>query len=168
MAPVLSGISPATVPVRTATTITVTGSNFSNGAQINVGQQVITPTSISATALTATVTIPAAGNVSVTVTNPGGLRSNAVAFASLGAPPQIINFAPRSGSTGSSVAIGLIGQNFISGAKLYFGGQLLTPTDVNATMMLVKVVLPAAGNVLVRVVNPGNQPSNDVFFQITP
>jgi hypothetical protein len=166
--PVLSGISPSTVPARTAATITVTGTNFVSGAQISVGQQLITPAMSNATTMVATVTIPAAGNVNVSVTNPGGLRSNVMTFASLGPAPLIVNFAPRTGSAGTIAVIEVVGQNFAAGAQLSFGGQLITPLQLTATMLGVKLTLPAAGAAALRIVNPGNQQSNDVFFQVTP
>jgi IPT/TIG domain len=167
VAPVVSAISPSTVPVRTPATITVTGSNFSSGAQIGVGQQLITPATSSATTLTATVTMPAAGNVNVVVTNAGGLRSNTMTLTSLGPAPVIVNCDLHTGKAGSNVEIALVGQNFAGGAQLYFGGKLIAPTAASSTMLLVKLTLPAAGPAMLRVVNPGNQASNDVPFSVT-
>ena len=62
----------------------------------------------------------------------------------------------------------IVGEHFTKGAQLYFGGQLITPIELTATELGVKFTLPAlVGPALVRVVNPGNQTSNDVFFEVT-
>jgi uncharacterized protein (DUF1800 family) len=69
--PVVTSVNPPTVGVGTIG-ITITGSNFVSGAIILFGGQAITPTSISPTSLTASITTTAAqaGTVVVTVQNP--------------------------------------------------------------------------------------------------
>jgi len=177
--PVVSGVSPVTASAGTTQTITVTGSNFASGAQINVGRALVTPTASSPTTLTGTVTLPAAGNVNVSVTNPGGPTSNVMTFASLGPAPVVTSIYPRAGTAGATVEIALIGRNFVNGGQINVGGQLISPTAMNSTTMTAKVTLPessemvkgvlvqGSGGVIVRVVNPGNQMSNDVFIQVT-
>jgi uncharacterized protein (DUF1800 family) len=69
--PALSGISPASIPVGSFS-ITVTGSDFVQGAQVMFGTAALTTTFGSATQLTATGTATASevGSVMVTVQNP--------------------------------------------------------------------------------------------------
>ncbi|HEY4837368.1 MAG TPA: DUF1800 family protein [Candidatus Acidoferrales bacterium] len=69
--PVVSGASPASIPVGTFS-LTVTGSEFVSGAQVMFGGAALTTTFVSSTQLTATGTATTAqvGTVSVTVDNP--------------------------------------------------------------------------------------------------
>jgi uncharacterized protein (DUF1800 family) len=69
--PIVSGASPASIPVGTFT-LTVTGSEFVSGAQVMFGGLALTTTFVSSTQLTATGTATAGqvGTVTVTVSNP--------------------------------------------------------------------------------------------------
>jgi uncharacterized protein (DUF1800 family) len=69
--PIVSGASPASIPVGTFT-LTVTGSEFVSGAQVMFGGAALTTTFVSSTQLTATGTATAGqvGTVTVTVSNP--------------------------------------------------------------------------------------------------
>jgi hypothetical protein len=72
--PVLSSLSPSSVPKGIGFTLTINGNNFLAGGWVNFGAAILTPNSVTATAIT--VTIPAyliqeAGIVPITVTNPG-------------------------------------------------------------------------------------------------
>ena len=69
--PVVSGISPTSIPVG-AFSLTVTGSDFVQGAQVMFGATGLTTTFVSATQLTATGTATTGeiGSVTVTVDNP--------------------------------------------------------------------------------------------------
>jgi hypothetical protein len=67
--PVLTSVSPTSIPVGTFT-LTANGSNFVSGAQISFGGVMLQTTFVSATKLTATGTASSAGTVGVTITNP--------------------------------------------------------------------------------------------------
>jgi hypothetical protein len=67
--PVLSNVSPATF-TSGAYTLTVTGSQFVNGAQVLFGGAAVTTSYVSTTKLTATGSAPTAGIFAVSVSNP--------------------------------------------------------------------------------------------------
>jgi hypothetical protein len=72
--PTLSSLAPFSSPAGKAFTLTINGNNLQTGALVNFGTAILTPTSISTTAITVNVPayyVPASGIVPVTVTNPG-------------------------------------------------------------------------------------------------
>jgi len=81
-APVLDSLTPTTVTTGVAFQLTLTGSDFMNGAVVNFGSTQLATTYVSPTELTATGTATAAqvGIIPVTVTNPnpGSATSSAI------------------------------------------------------------------------------------------
>jgi hypothetical protein len=77
--PALSNVSPATFTAG-AYTLTVTGSQFVNGAQVLFGGAAVTTSYVSATKLAATGSVPTAGIFAVSVSNPnpGSSSSGAI------------------------------------------------------------------------------------------
>ena len=90
--PVLSNVSPATF-TSGAYTLTLTGSQFVNGAQVLFGGAAVTTSYVSTTKLTATGSAPTAGIFAVSVSNPNpgssasGARNVTVTSQSGGNPP---------------------------------------------------------------------------------
>jgi len=73
--PVVQGISPTSGPEGGGNTVTITGSNFKVGAQVDFGGKLVPANVTSATQLTATVPAGAIGSVQVTVVNPKEKRA---------------------------------------------------------------------------------------------
>ena len=80
--PSVSTLAPDTAEIGSEATVTVTGTNFTDLSQVEVDQQPVSTTYVSATELTATLADPgAAGTASVTVRNPTAeMESNTVDF----------------------------------------------------------------------------------------
>ncbi len=82
--PVLSSLLPASATAGSAGfTLTASGSNFLNGSQLSFGGTALATTFLGAGTLTAPVSaalVSKAGTYNVTVTNPGGAVSAAIAF----------------------------------------------------------------------------------------
>jgi hypothetical protein len=85
--PVISQLSPTHVPLTsTAQTLTIRGANFVAGATVTIGQRTYAATVVSSTELRVSVVprdVFVAGwlvmpTAKVTVTNPGGVRSNSL------------------------------------------------------------------------------------------
>ena len=77
--PTIGNVSPATFAAG-AYTLSVTGTNFVNGAQVLFGGASATTTFVSSTQLTATGTVSTAGTFGVTVSNPNPGSSTSSAF----------------------------------------------------------------------------------------
>ncbi len=133
--PAITAIKPSTVAAGSpAFNLTITGSNFLSTSLIQVNGNVLTPSSTSATQLTATVPaslVASVGSLPVTVSNlaPGGgqLTSNAVvlAVAAPAAPPSLTSASPESPVQGASqVRMTLVGSNFRTGATVVISPPL--------------------------------------------
>lgn len=71
--PDVTGISPSSGSTGGGTSVTISGTNFANGATVSIGGTAATNvTVVNSTTITATTPAHAAGAVSVVVTNPGG------------------------------------------------------------------------------------------------
>jgi len=91
-APTLASAAPSTVSAAAAaTTVTLTGTNFVNGAKARVNAVDQTTTFISATSVSFSYDPSAAGTVQLSVKNPDGQVSGNVAFvvAALAADPSL-------------------------------------------------------------------------------
>jgi hypothetical protein len=104
--PVLTSVSPSTVTTGSMA-LTLTGSNFVQGAQASFGGTALNATFVSSTQLTATGTAATAGSFGVTVANPnpGGSSSSSITVQvqSGGGPPPP---PPMSACSGMSAGQG--------------------------------------------------------------
>ena len=104
--PLVSSVTPLSIPVG-AFSLTISGSQFAQGAVVNFGSGTLTTTYVSSTQLTATGTATAAevGNVSITVSNPNpGTAVSSAVTAQVQGAKLTVNVSPatdsvRAGST---------------------------------------------------------------------
>src|SRR5207248_559697 len=148
--PAITSVSPNNGPTGGGTSVTITGSNFINGATVSfggtaaTGVTVVSPTSITATS-PATLT---AGTVDVTVTTSGGTSPNTAAddFTYNAATPTVTAVSPNSGNSAGGASVTITGTNFINGASVSFNGSPGTGVTVNsATSISVTTPAHAAG-----------------------
>lgn len=143
----ISGLSPSSAAVGGAAfTLTITGSNFTSGANVHFGTSTLTPTSLTLTQIQVTVPstlLATAGTQSIIVVQASG-TSNAVTF-SIGASGTTSSPVIGSLNTGLAFAGGadftltITGDKFTSDALVLFGGIPLTPTFVTSTQVVVSV-----------------------------
>ena len=92
--PAASGVSPASVTEGAAAfTLTVNGAYFTPASTVLWNRSALATTFVSTARVTAVVPanlVAAAGNVSITVSNPGGLISQAASFVVAAAPPPAL------------------------------------------------------------------------------
>jgi len=102
-APTLTSISPASGNIAGGTPVTLTGTDFVNGATVRFGAvAAVSVTFNSATSLTAITPAQAAGTVSVTVTNPDTQNATLnAAFLYVDPGPFIFSDGFESGTTGA-------------------------------------------------------------------
>ena len=167
--PVVTGVSPTTVPEGATQQIAIAGSNFVNGATVTVSGTGVTVGSVaytSSTSLTANVTVAPTANPTarnVRVTNPD-LRSGAcTACLTVTAVPVLTSISPTSLSAGAAnQAVTLNGSGFTAaflsgGGKVDFGDgvTVLSLTRNSNTRMTARVTvspnaLPGPRNVQVN------------------
>jgi alpha-D-ribose 1-methylphosphonate 5-triphosphate synthase subunit PhnH len=171
--PLLSSVSPSTVNAGgPAFTMTVSGSNFANGAVVQWNGQGVGTTFMSATQLSATVAaslIAAPGTANVTVVNPGGGTSNTLVFTITGASTLTLSsLSPNSASAGGpGFTLTALGSGFVIGSNLEWDGAVLSTNFVSATQLSASVpaiLIANAGTANVTVLNPGGAMSNGLTF----
>jgi Domain of unknown function (DUF4082)/Galactose oxidase-like, Early set domain/Divergent InlB B-repeat domain/Kelch motif len=105
-APTITALSPNSAQAGSpAFTLTVTGTNFVSGATVKWKGNPRSTTFVSATQLSAAIPatdVAAAGTAQITVANPGGAASNAVAFT-VTSPPSFTLTVSKTGGGGGTV-----------------------------------------------------------------
>ena len=138
--PQVSSFTPSSGPTTGGTTVTISGSGFSSGASVLFGSTAATAVSVNdANTISATSPAHAAGNVSITVTNPDARSATSSGQFTYVAPqPQlsISAVSPANGSPAGGTAVTISGSGFTSGSSVTFGGaaatgvQVLSPTSL--------------------------------------
>jgi uncharacterized protein (TIGR03437 family) len=178
--PTLASLNPSFAVVNGGGfTLTVTGTNFINGAVVQWNGAARPTTFVSATQLTAQ--IPAAdvttiGNVAVTVANPapGGGTSNAVQFQvlSANAVPVLTSLSPNTTQAGGGAfTLTVNGTNFVNGSTVRWNGENRQTNFVSAaqlTALITAADIANTGTAQVTVLNPAGTTSNALSFNITP
>ena len=157
--PTVGNVAPNSGSTSGGTAITITGTNFANGATVTFGGAAATNVMVvNSTTITATTPADGAGAVTVTVTNPGGQSGSLGSAFTYLAPPTVSSVSPNNGPTAGGTAVTITGANFASGATVTFGGTPATNVVVvNSTTITATTPAGGAGAVTVTVTNPGGQ-----------
>jgi len=118
--PIISTVSPTSGAIGSSLSITITGSNFQNGANVYLIQPGLQPVpasgvSVTSTQITGTINLASlnAGPANVQVINPDGRSASLNNAVTIGlAPPTISGITPQSGTQGGSYTLTLTGQYF--------------------------------------------------------
>ncbi|WP_285597436.1 IPT/TIG domain-containing protein [Kineosporia sp. NBRC 101731] len=158
--PAVTGLTPGAGPIGGGTTVTITGTGFTNAATVRFGSTPATSvTYVSATQLTAVS--PAAGSpvtASVSVTTVNGTSSttgSADDFAYVGAP-SLSGVSPSAGALAGGTIVTISGNGFTGATGVFFGGVAATSFTVS-TDGSITATAPAgtAGAVDITVAGPG-------------
>jgi subtilisin-like proprotein convertase family protein len=131
--PKIDSVTPGSGDVSGGTDVTITGSNFSAGAEVRFGVYKATNVVvINETTITAATPANIPGAVDVTVSNPpnsddlvpSGTLVNGFTYTGAPLPPVIKRITPDFGSSVSSTNATIEGDYFIPGAQLYFNSFL--------------------------------------------
>ncbi len=173
-APTITNVAPASGALAGGTVLTITGTNFGNGATVafvelpssNVfgtpsSKVAASVTFNSPTQLTATTpSASSAGAVNVVVMNPDfqtATRASGYTYSAAAAPPTVTAVSPNSGSTAGGTSVTITGTGFAATPTVSFGGAAATRTFVNSTTLTATAPVHAAGLVNVVVTNPDAQ-----------
>jgi len=175
-APVITSLTPDTVPAGQAATVGVIGRNFARGMEVRVGGQAVPSTFVDTSRINANIPASSLGSaaaVDITVAASDGTASNAVplritASLTLEAPPV------QAGDRGVDVTIR--GSGFVAGTNVQAtppGGTAVnvTPTSVGATAIALRLpanLIAQAGAVQLRVVPPSGAPSSPLTLTVQP
>lgn len=173
----LTALSPSSVTQHHPSfPLTVTGVGFAQGDTVIFGTDTLTPSNITATSMT--VTVPAndvstAGLINVSVSAAGGLTTNTLVFI-VNPAPVVSSLSPSAVTSGHpDLPLVITGTNFVSTDLVNFNGNILTPSQISQTKIVVTV--PAADlvsstleQVPVSVVSVDGVASNSLPFSIGP
>src|SRR5260370_403527 len=138
--PSLANISPSSATAGgPAFTLTANGSNFVNGATVQVNGSNGTTTFVSGTQLTASILasdIASTGTRPIGVVNPDGSTSGTVSFAVNNPSPSLSSISPASATAGSSgFTLTVTGGNFVSGSVVQVNWSNRATTFVSSTRL---------------------------------
>ncbi len=176
--PSITSLSPATAVAGQAFTLTVTGTDFVNGATVFWNGDGRTTAFVNSTQLTAAIgsgDVAQAGTATVFVANRFGLNLSTMFNYTINNPtPTIASLSPSSVMAGAAPLILTVnGSNFVSGATAQWNGSARSTQFLNSTKL--NVAIPASdvaaqGTVQITVVNPAPSlgPSAAAAFTIDP
>ena len=158
--PTVSSVSPTSGPTGGGTVVTITGTDFVDGATISVGGAAATSVIFnSATSITATTPAGTVGTADVVVTNPDTQADTLVGGFTYVPPPKVSSVSPTSGPTAGGTSVTISGTDFVSGATVTFGGAPAAVGTVASTSITVTTPSGTAGTADVVVTNPDDQSS---------
>jgi uncharacterized protein (TIGR03437 family) len=173
--PALASLSPlAATAGSSALTLTLSGSNFVQGATVLWNGSSLATTFVSSTQLTAQVTanfLSVAGSAAITVLESGVPASNALTFTV--SPPSAATLAalsPNSVPAGSpGFTLTVAGTGFVTGSVIQWNGGPVATSFGSSTQLTAQIpagLVATAGTATVRVVNPSAVLSNSLTFTI--
>jgi uncharacterized protein (TIGR03437 family) len=172
----LSSLSPNSATAGGAAfTLTVNGSGFLSGATVQWNGSALSTSFIGGSQLTASVSaalIASQGTASVTVQNPGGATSNALAFtinSNQSVESSLSSLRPSSVAAGASAfTLTVNGSGFLSGATLLWNGSPLFAnfSGNQVTAYVTANLIASQGSVSISVRNPDGTTSNTLSFTI--
>ncbi len=133
VSPSISSFTPTSGPATGGTVVAITGSNFQNGATVKFGDAAAVSTTVnSATSISAIAPVHAAGDVTLTVTNPDGQSASFGPYTYTNPGPSITSIDPSSGPTSGGTVVTITGSNIDPNASVTIGGLPTTPLAVTS------------------------------------
>jgi len=164
--PILANVSPSAASVgSSATTITLTGTNFESGSTVQWNGASLSTSYLSATQIAATIptaNLTALGTFSITALNPGpnGGTSNPESFIVTNPAATLTAVSLNATTAGApATAITIMGTNFLAGVQAQWNGGALKTTYVSSTKLTATIPasdLTTAGSYTIAVINPGS------------
>jgi hypothetical protein len=157
--PAITGISPSSGPPAGGTTVTITGSGFTDATRVAFGAVAATSYAVvSATQITAVSPAQATGSHYIVVTGPGGTSAlvSAAIYTYKVPAPAITGIAPSSGPLAGGTSVTITGSGFTGATKVSFGAVAATSFNVvSATQITAVSPAQAAGSHYIVVTGPG-------------
>ncbi len=171
--PTVTSLSTSTGTSSGGTSVTITGTNFTNVSGVKFGAVAAQSFTLnSPTSITAITPAETAGTVDVKVTNSAGTSSTSSAdqFTFQSSAPVVSSLSTSTGSTAGGTSVTISGSNFSAATAVSFGGIAAASFTINGPGSIVAVApAHAAGVVDVQVTTSGGtsaaSPSDQFTFQ---
>jgi heme/copper-type cytochrome/quinol oxidase subunit 2 len=158
--PAITSIQPTSTSTAGGATITVNGSNFNSGLTAKVDGTAVTTSFVSGSQFTFVAPAHAAGQATITVTNPDSQQATTSLTYVAPQPPTITSLSPSTVSTAGGVAVTISGSNFVSGATVKVDGASASVTSVSSSQIVFTAPAHSAGSATITVTNPDGQSAN--------
>jgi large repetitive protein len=157
--PSVTAISPNHGPVQGGTLVTLTGTNFLEGASVFIGGvPAFAVTVTSPTTATAVTNSSGVGTFDVRLVNPDTQAATLPMAYTFDPAPTLTAVAPSQGTTAGGDTVTLTGTGFLAGASVVFGTTAATSvTVVSSTQVTAVTPARSAGVVSVTVRNTDGQ-----------
>ncbi len=166
-APAVAGISPAEGPTDGGTSVTITGTSFTDATKVDFGPNAASGVTVNANGTQITATSPAGtGTVDVIVTGPGGVSTSVPAdeFTYM----TVASVSPAEGPTDGGTAVTITGTGFTGATAVHFGANLASGVTVNSNGTQITALSPeGTGTVDVTVTGPGGTTTTAPADQFT-
>ncbi|MBW7571357.1 beta strand repeat-containing protein [Caproiciproducens faecalis] len=168
-APTVTAISPTSGPVAGGTSVTITGTGFTDASAVKFGAANATAFTVNSdTQITATS--PAgSGTADVTVTAAGGTSATGFQFTYLVAAPTVTAISPTSGPASGGTTVAITGTGFTNASAVKFGAANATAFTVDSDTQITATSPAGSGTVDVTVTTAGGTSvtsSSDQFAYI--
>jgi len=156
-APTVTAISPASGATAGGTKVTITGTNLTGATAVKFGNVVATIQSTTATQITVTSPIGAAGTVDVTVTTANGTSAasstDKFTYVAAAQVPTVTGISPNAGPMAGGTTVTITGTNLAGITAVKFGNFAATIQSNSNTATQIVVISPAnaAGTVDITV-----------------
>jgi uncharacterized repeat protein (TIGR02543 family) len=166
--PTVTGLSRSTGPNGGASSVVITGTNFTSASTVAFGSNNVATFTIDSTTQITATSPAGTGAVDVRVSNQGGTSENVDADNFTYFPvPVVTSISPSTGTTAGGTSVTITGENFTSVTGVKFGtADGTSVTVVSATQ--ITVVAPAGtGDANVTVINPGGTSTVALYGKYT-
>ncbi|MFK5957197.1 MAG: IPT/TIG domain-containing protein [Planctomycetota bacterium] len=171
-APTISGLSATTGSIVGGETLTVSGSNFQNGAYVLFGGvEAANVTFVSSTTLTVTTPVSSAGLVDVAIHNRDGQQTTLSSGFTFTGSAVFQDLLPTAGQSSGGTRLYIVGNNFSAQTQVLIDGVSATTTFVTTKIMQAIAPAHAAGQVDIILRNPASADtlvSNGFTYVATP
>jgi alpha-tubulin suppressor-like RCC1 family protein len=155
--PTVTGVNPAVGPRTGETTVTVTGTGFSEASAVKFGTSNATDFTVNSSTSITAVSPAGSGTANVTVTAPAGTSPTVSGdrFTYL-ARPSVTKLSPKNGPIGGGKTVTITGKELLGASAVDFGSNPGRIIAVNSsTSMTVESPPGKAGTVVVTVTTAG-------------
>ncbi|MGZ4217191.1 MAG: IPT/TIG domain-containing protein [Solirubrobacteraceae bacterium] len=167
-APAVTGISPASGPAASGTTVTITGTDFDNASDVEVGNTPATSFTVDSPTQITAIAPPGNGTVDITVTTPGGTSATSDADQYTYIPaPSVTGIDPASGPTVGGTAVTITGTYLSNASDVEFGNTPATSFNPDGPDQITATAPAGTGTVDITVTTPSGTSSTSDADQYT-
>ena len=153
--PSVKSVTPTSGPVAGGTTVTITGSNFTNATSVSFGSTTTSNFTVDSDTQITALSPQGSGTVDVTVTTPNGTSAKSQADQlSYIPPPTVTGINPASGPTTGGTKVTITGSNFTGATSVSFGTTATNNFTVDSDTQITVVSPAGSGTVDVTVTTP--------------